>query len=115
MVEPKKNELSVLATDTGPEFLPKLYRRYTSLVSAQQSQRYKPELSAVSRGGTRRQTGRLLRDLGFLANGVHSATHRTLDQFINAGKTINFQPDGLVFSEAPSKLVGSDDKPITQF
>ena len=50
-----------------------------------------------------------------LANGVHSATHRTFDEFVVAGKTTNFAPDGLVFSEAPSALIGPDRKPITQF
>jgi len=44
----------------------------------------------------------------FLANGVYSASPRTLDQFVVGGKTIKFQPDGLVFQEAPSKLVGAN-------
>jgi hypothetical protein len=30
LLEPKKNDLSVLATDKGPVILPKLYRRYTN-------------------------------------------------------------------------------------
>jgi hypothetical protein len=51
----------------------------------------------------------------FLANGVYSASPRTLDQFVVGGKTIKFQPDGLVFQEAPSKLVGANGKPISNF
>ena len=38
-----------------------------------------------------------------------------VDQFVKGGKTIEFQPEGLVFSEAPSKLVDANNKPITHF
>lgn len=32
-----------------------------------------------------------------------------------SGKTIKFQPDGLVFGEAPSSLVGADGKTVPEF
>ena len=37
------------------------------------------------------------------------------DELVVGGKTINFQPDGLVFKEAASLLVGPDKRPITSF
>jgi hypothetical protein len=46
---------------------------------------------------------------------VHSATPRNFADFVEGGKTIKFQPEGLVFGEAPSSLVGADGKPITTF
>jgi hypothetical protein len=47
---------------------------------------------------------------------VNSATPRAFDEFVVGGKTIKFQPDGLVFKEAASLLVGPDKKtPITHF
>jgi len=46
---------------------------------------------------------------------VHSATPRNFAEFVEGGKTIKFQPEGLVFGEAPSTLVGADGKAITRF
>jgi hypothetical protein len=48
----------------------------------------------------------------FLANGVHSATRHTFDQFIQSGKTIKFEPGELVFDEAPSKLIRPDGSDV---
>lgn len=113
--EPKKNELSVLATDKGPVILPKLFRRYTNWSARNKAkttaQIFQKFLSAGSSG----KPDSCFETADFIANGVHSATHRTFDEFIVAGKTIKFEPDGLVFSEAPSTLVGPDGKAITQF
>jgi endonuclease YncB( thermonuclease family) len=115
LLEPKKNDLSVLATDKGPVILPKLYRRYTNWSARNKakitSQNFQKFLAAGSNG--KPDVCFLTPD--FLANGVHSATHRTFDEFVVAGKTTNFAPDALVFSEAPSALIGADGKPITQF
>ena len=115
LLEPKKNDLSVLATDKGPVILPKLYRRYTNWSARNKakvtSQNFQKFLAAGSNG----KPDVCFVTADFLANGVHSATHRTFDQFVVAGKTTKFEPDGLVFSEAPSALIGPDKKPITQF
>lgn len=115
LLEPKKNDLSVLATDKGPVILPKLYRRYTNWSARNKakitSQTFEKFLAAGSNG----KPDVCFVTADFLANGVHSATHRTFDQFVVAGKTTKFEPDGLVFSEAPSALIGPDKKPITQF
>jgi endonuclease YncB( thermonuclease family) len=113
--EPKKNEISVLATDKGPVILPKLYRRYTNWSARNKAkvtgQKFQPFLAAGS-GGT---PDVCFETADFLANGVHSATPRTFDEFVVAGKSIKFQPDGLVFKEAPSTLLGPDKKPISHF
>lgn len=113
--EPKKNETDVLATDKGPVILPKLYRRYTNWsarkkakVTSQNFQKYLGEGS-----GGKPDTCYEIDD--FLTNGVHSATPRNFAEFVEGGKTIKFQPEGLVFGEAPSSLVDADGKPITQF
>jgi hypothetical protein len=113
--EPKTNETGVLATDKGPVILPKLYRRYTNWSARKKakvtSQNFQKYLSEGS--GGKPDTCYEIAD--FLANGVHSATPRNFAEFVEGGKTIKFQPDGLVFGEAPSTLVGADGKPITGF
>jgi endonuclease YncB( thermonuclease family) len=113
--EPRTNETGVLATDKGPVILPKLYRRYTNWSARKKakvtSQNFQKYLSEGS--GGKPDTCYEIAD--FLANGVHSATPRNLAEFVEGGKTIKFQPEGLVFGEAPSSLVGADGKPITGF
>jgi hypothetical protein len=113
--EPKAGETSVLATDKGPVILPKLFRRYTNWsarnkakVTSQNFQKFLGEGS-----GGKPDTCYAIDD--FLANGVHSATPRNFAEFVAGGKTIKFQPDGLVFGEAPSTLVDADGKAITGF
>jgi len=113
--EPKKNETDVLATDKGPVILPKLYRRHTNWSARKKakvtSQNFQKFLTEGS--GGKPDTCYEIDD--FLANGVHSATPRNFADFVAGGKTIKFQPEGLVFGEAPSSLIGADGKAITQF
>ncbi|MGY8710242.1 thermonuclease family protein [Bradyrhizobium sp. 18BD] len=113
--EPKTNETEVLATDKGPVILPKLYRRYTNWsarkkakVTSQNFQKFLDEGS-----GGKPDTCYEIND--FLDNGVHAATPRNFAEFVEGGKTIRFQPEGLVFGEAPSSLVGPDGKAIREF
>ncbi|UPK36451.1 thermonuclease family protein [Bradyrhizobium sp. 186] len=113
--EPKKNETDVLATDKGPVILPKLYRRTTNWSARKKakvtSQNFRNFLAQGS--GGKPDTCYAIDD--FLTNGVYSATPRNFADFVEGGKTIKFQPDGLVFGEAPSSLVGADGKTITKF
>lgn len=113
--EPKANETGVLATDKGPVILPKLYRRYTNWSARKKakitSQNFQKYLSEGS--GGKPDTCYEIAD--FLANGVHSATPRNFAEFVEGGKTIKFQPEGLVFGEAPSSLVGADGKAVAGF
>lgn len=113
--EPKTGETAVLATDKGPVILPKLYRRYTNWSARKKakvtSQNFQKFLGEGS--GGKPDTCYTIDD--FLANGVHSATPRNFAEFVEGGKTIKFQPEGLVFGEAPSTLVGADGKPVPEF
>ncbi len=115
LLEPKKNDLSVLATDKGAVILPKLYRRYTNWSARNKAKITSRTFQQFLAAGSNGKPDVCFLTPDFLANGVHSATHRTFDQFVVAGKTTNFAPDGLVFSEAPSALIGPDKKPITLF
>lgn len=113
--EPKAGETGVLATDKGPVIPSKLYRRYANWsarkkakVTGQNFQKFLGE-GYGSKPDTCYETG------DFLANGVPSATPRNFAEFVEGGKTIRFQPEGLVFGEAPSTLVGADGKMIGEF
>ncbi|RQH14139.1 thermonuclease family protein [Bradyrhizobium sp. RP6] len=113
--EPKAGDTAVLATDKGPVIPPKLYRRYTNWsarkkakVTSQNFQTFLGE-GASGKPDTCYETG------DFLQNGVHAATPRNFAEFVEGGKTIKFQPEGLVFGEAPSTLVGADGKVVREF
>ncbi len=112
--QPKKNDLGVLP-DTGPVILPKLFRRYTSWSARKKAKITAQTFQAYLAGGSGGKPDDCFETKDFLENGVHSATHHTFDQFVSGGKTIAFQPDSLVFSEAPSKLVDANNKPIAHF
>lgn len=113
--EPKAGETGVLVTDKGAVILPKLFRRYTNWSARKKagitSQTFQKFLGEGS--GGKPDTCYEIDD--FLANGVHSATPRNFAEFVEGGKAIKFQPEGLVFGEAPSSLVGTDGKPIKAF
>lgn len=113
--EPKKNETSVLATDKGPVLFPKLYRRFTNWSARDKAKLTKQTFQAFLAAGSGGRPDGCFETGDFLANGVHSATHRTFDEFVQSGKIIKFEPGGLVFSEAPSKLVRSDGLEIIDF
>jgi len=115
LLEPKKGDTSVLATDKGPVILPKLYRRYTSWSVRHKAKVTSENFQQFLAAGSGGKPDACFETADFLANGVYSASPRTLDQFVVGGKTIKFQPDGLVFQEAPSKLVGANGKPISNF
>ena len=106
--EPKKNDLSVLATDKGPVLFPKLYRRFTSWSARHKAKVINMPFQAFLAGGVGGKPDDCFEIADFLANGVHSAKRHTFDQFIQSGKTIKFEPGGLVFAEAASKLIRPD-------
>jgi endonuclease YncB( thermonuclease family) len=110
--EPKKNDLSVLANDRGPVLFPKLYRRFTSWSARHKAKVTDMPFQKFLAGGVAGKPDDCFETKDFLANGVHSATRHTFDQFVQSGKTIHFEPGGLVFSEAPSKLVKLDHSDV---
>jgi len=113
--EPRAGETAVLATDQGPVIPPKLYRRYANWSARKKakitSQTFQKFLSEGSGG----KPDTCYETSDFLANGVHAATPRNFAEFVEGGTTIKFQPEGLVFGEAPSSLVGADGKVIREF
>ena len=114
--EPKKGEIAVLATDKGPVIFPKLYRRYTSWSARNKAKVINQNFQKFLAAGTGGKPDICFETQDFLTHSVNSATPRTFDEFVVGGKTIKFQPDGLVFKEAASLLVGPDKKtPITHF
>lgn len=113
--EPKINETGVLATDKGPVILPKLYRRYTNWSARKKAKVTSQNFQKFLGDGSGGKPDTCYEIGDFLANGVHSATPRNFADFVEGGKKIKFQPDGLVFGEAPSSLVGADGKAITGF
>lgn len=112
---PKKNDLSVLATDKGPVLFPKLYRRFTSWSARNKANVTNQTFQTFLAGGVGGKPDDCFETADFLANGVHSATHRAFNEFIRAGKTIEFEPGGLVFGEAPSKLIRPDGSEPLEF
>jgi endonuclease YncB( thermonuclease family) len=115
LLKPKKNDLTILPGDKGPVIMPKLFRRLTSWSARKKAKITAQTFQAYLAGGSGGKPDDCFETQDFLENGVHSAMHRTLDQFVKGGKTIEFAPDGLVFSEAPSKLVDANNQPITHF
>ena len=114
MVEPKVGDISVLAKDKGPEFLPKLFRRYTNWSARKKAGITQQPFQKYLTVGPDGRPELCFKTQEFLA-GPTSATHHAFDEFVSGGKTINFQPDGLVFYEAPSTLIGPNNKPVTHF
>lgn len=113
--EPKANETDVLATDKGPVVLPKLYRRYTNWSARKKAKITSQNFQKFLEAGSGGKPDTCYETADFLANGIHSATPRNFAEFIEGGKTITVQPDGLVFGEAPSRLVDGDGNAISKF
>ena len=113
--EPHVGDLSVLATDKGPVILPKLYRRYTNWSARHKAEITTKDFQQFLAAGSGGKPDFCFELADFLENGVHSATPHNFADFVAAGKHINFEPDGLVFKEAPSTLLDQNDNPITHF
>jgi endonuclease YncB( thermonuclease family) len=113
--EPKVGDTSVLATDKGPAIFPKLFRRYTNFSVRKKAKMTAQNFQGFVAAGSGGRPDFCFEIADFLANGVHSAIPHNFADFLVAGKIIKFEPDSLVFKEAPSTLVGPDSKPIDHF
>lgn len=113
--EPPLGDIAVLPTDKGPVILPKLYRRYTNWSARKKAKVTSQDFQKFLAAGSGGKPDMCFELADFLANGVHSASSRNFADFLTGGKTIKFAPDGLVFKEAPSTLLGPDRKPISHF
>jgi endonuclease YncB( thermonuclease family) len=111
LLEPAKGDVSVLDADAGPVLMPKLYRRQCSYAVRRRA--------GVTRASFQRylEAGQdfCFRTDDFLRNGVHSAVPHTLASFVEAGRTVRFSPEALVFKEAASSLIGPGGKPVLRF
>lgn len=111
LLEPKKGQTDVLADDKGPVIFPKLYRRQTNWAV-----RKKAKITAVAfQRFLDRQSDFCFETGDFLVNGAASATRFDFAHFVSKGRTAEFEPSGLVFSEAKSTIIGPDKKPIANF
>ena len=113
--EPRVGDTSVLATDKGSAIFPKLFRRYTNFSPRKKAKVTPQNFQAFLVAGSGGKPDICFEIADFLTNGVHSATPHNFANFVVGGKTIKFQPDGLVFKEAPSTLLGPDNKPVAHF
>jgi len=96
LLEPAIGQTSVLATDVGPVIFPKLYRRQTNWAARKKS--------AVSNATLQQfldaqKADQCYRTDDFLANGEHAAKKFQFSTLVKAGKTILFDPDGIVVKE----------------
>lgn len=108
--EPKKNEIEVLDDDRGPVIFPKLYRRQTNWAARKKARIVGGGLQAFLGS----QPDACYETDDYLENGVSSATRHDFVDFIEGGRA-KFDPDGLVFAEAKSKILGPDGELVTEF
>jgi hypothetical protein len=96
LLEPKIAETSVLATDAGPVIFPKLYRRQTNWAARNKAAVSNATLQQFLDAQKKDQC---YRTDDFLANGEHAAQKILFATLVKAGKTILFEPDGIVVKE----------------
>ena len=99
------------AKDRGPLILPKLFRRLCTWTIYR---KVGIETSTFQRYLADGRDACFLTE-EFLEQGSTASTTYFLNEFIKTKGKIDFQPEDLVFSEKPSKLVDSDGKIITDW
>ena len=93
--------------DSGATIMPKLFRRQSTFAAAK---------AAKLATGTLAKYLQVHPDAcyetsDFLSQGLAAATHRRLDEFVNAQSRFTTGPGDLVFQEASSRVVDKDGKP----
>ncbi len=99
------------AADVGPVIYPKLYRRQCSWWVYKRS----GFTTKSFKGFLASRPDPLFLTKDFLANGVHSATQRQLDEFLDAEGNFALRPEEMVFREKPSTLVDASGRRITSW
>ena len=97
------------AADPGAVILPKLFRRQATWWAYTQAGLLAKDYKAYIHD--KREALVLTTDL--LANGVHSAKPRYLDEFLDVDGTFTLRPEDVAFMEATSTLVDASGKKIT--
>jgi endonuclease YncB( thermonuclease family) len=95
------------AADSGPVFLPKLFRRRSTFGVAVSAQMFNGSFKNYSKT----EPDDCFVTADFLSQGPHAALVHHLDEFVST--TSQFQPDagGLVFRENASTVIGKNGKP----
>ncbi len=109
--EPAVGDTRVLVQDQGPVLFPKLFRRQCSWATRKKAGISKQTLQQYLESSA----DACFKTPEFLAHTIHSAKTYPFASFVKAGKTVAFEPDGLVFQELPSKLLGADGKEVANF
>ena len=95
------------AHDPGPVFMPKLFRRRSTFGVAQ--------LAKMTTGSFQKylaaEPDACYETDDFLRNGIQSATHRRLDEFVSAQSKFLVDAGGIVFQEMPSTVL-KNGKPV---
>lgn len=96
------------AGDKGPVIMPKVYRRLSVWAVGRKAKvisgKFKAYLAGID--------DKCYATDDFLQQ-THAAEIRTLADFVSTDAKLSVMPQGLVFREAPGKLVGPDNKVIT--
>jgi endonuclease YncB( thermonuclease family) len=110
LVERKPPTVAEPSKDKGPVLMPKLFRRQVAHRMETQADIFNGAFKAFLE--KRPDTCYDLKD--FLANGVHSAKPRRLDQFMD-GARFTVKPHEIVFGEKPSTVVDENGKIVKNF
>jgi hypothetical protein len=94
--------------DAGPAIMPKLFRRQSSWAVGKKAGVTAGTFTAYLTAHAEACFGKA----DFLDQGPHSATLRTIADFMKGAGTFKGLPQDLVFREAASKVVGPTGKPV---
>jgi hypothetical protein len=98
------------AQDKGPVQFPKLFRRIVTWKSDAKA----TEKTLKDYLVAQKSQDRVFKTDEFLEQGHATPAHNLVD-FIDAGQHFTVAPDGLVYKEAPSTLIGPDGKKVTSW
>jgi endonuclease YncB( thermonuclease family) len=107
----KKGAIPRPTEDKGPVIMPKLFRRQCTWAT------YKKAgiIESGFRDFLKENRDAIYLTDDFLKHGVFSATPRLLSEFLNVIGDFDLRPQGLVFIEKPSKLIGQDRQIIDRW
>ena len=98
------------AKDKGPVQFPKLFRRIVTWKSDGKA----PEKTLKDYLAAQKSQDRVFKTDEFLEQGHATVAHNLVD-FIDVHQHFTPAPDGLVYKEAPSTLIGADGKKVTSW
>jgi len=99
------------AADKGPLVFPKLFRRLCTWWAQRKAGYVKGSFARYLAD----QPDPLFLTDEFLEQGPYAATEHVLNEYLKSDGEFALQPEQVVFKEKPSKLVGPDGKPVTDW